>query len=233
MLTRSQAKTFFVGGTVVVSAVFIWMTYDTFQKIPELTRSHAMSEEVVRGKHLFDESNCMGCHTILGEGGYYAPELTKVYERRGPQFIRAMLRNPQEMYPGQRKMEQYDFTEEEIDAFVAFFKWIGKMDLNGFPPEPTLVETTTPTDKPDEAVASREGRPAVFNQMCVSCHSLGGQGGNVGPALDGVGNRMTQSEIETWLKDPKEVRPGTAMPDLPLSTPQVRELAAFLSQQEG
>jgi nitric oxide reductase subunit C len=53
----------------------------------------------------------MGCHTLLGEGAYYAPELTKVYERRGPAFIRAMLRDPEAMYPGQRKMQNYDFTE--------------------------------------------------------------------------------------------------------------------------
>ena len=81
----------------------------------------------------------MGCHTILGEGAYYAPELTKVYERRGPAFIKAMLRDPEAMYPGQRRMVKYDFTDEEMEAMVAFLKWIGEMDLNGFPPEPTLL----------------------------------------------------------------------------------------------
>ena len=36
--------------------------------------------------------------------------------------------------------------------------------------------------------------------------------------------------LERWLHDPQRVKPGTAMPRLPLSEPQVRELVAFLSQ---
>ena len=95
----------------------------------------------------------MGCHTILGEGAYYAPELTKVYERRGPEFIKAMLRDPEAMYPGQRRMVKYDFTDEEMEAMVAFLKWIGEMDLNGFPPEPTLLPVTVPTVGPEVVAA--------------------------------------------------------------------------------
>jgi nitric oxide reductase subunit C len=163
---------------------------------------------------------------LLGEGGYYAPELTLVYERRGPAFIRAMLEDPEAMYPGQRKMYTYDLTDHEIEALIAFFAWIGEMDLNGFPPEPILFPVATVGA---DTVVTQRNRPKVFNQMCIACHALGGQGGDVGPALDGVGDRMTQSEIEEWLKDPQAVTPGTAMPDLPLSEADVRELAAFLS----
>ena len=74
----------------------------------------------------------------MGEGAYYAPELTKVYERRGPQFMKAMLKNPEAMYPGQRKMQNYNFKDEEIEHLVAFLKWVGEMDLNGFPAKPHL-----------------------------------------------------------------------------------------------
>ena len=96
----------------------------------------------------------MGCHTILGEGAYYAPELTKVYERRGPAFIKAMLRDPEAMYPGQRRMVKYDFTDEEMEAMVAFLKWIGEMDLNGFPPEPTLLPMAVQTPVAKDAAAA-------------------------------------------------------------------------------
>lgn len=226
MLSRSQAKMFFLVGTILASGTFIALTIDSFGKIPELSNEAAMTPQVVRGKHLWDESNCMGCHTLLGEGGYYAPELTRVYERRGPAFIRAMLENPESMYPGQRRMYQYDFTSDEIDALIAFFQWIGNMDLNGFPPRPTLFPVATPGAQP---VAQRQDRPQIFNQVCIACHSLEGQGGNVGPALDGVGDRKTQHEIEVWLTNPSAVKPGTKMPDLPLSDADIRELAAFLS----
>ena len=173
----------------------------------------------------------MGCHTLLGEGAYYAPELTKVYERRGPEFIKAMLRDPQAMYPGQRRMVQYHFTDGEIEALLAFLQWIGEMDLNGFPPKPTLLPVAVPVASRDNVVARRE-QPKVFNQLCIACHSLGGQGGVVGPALDDVGSRRDYNNLVVWLTDPQQVKPGTLMPKLPLSEADIVELASFLSQMK-
>jgi len=194
----------------------------------EQTNAANLTPQAIAGKHLWDKNNCMGCHTILGEGAYYAPELTKVYERRGPEFIKAMLRDPEAMYPGQRRMVKYDFTDAELEAMVAFLKWIGEMDLNGFPPEPTLL----PVAVPGADVVAAVERPKVFNQLCIACHSLGGQGGIVGPALDDVGNRLTYDNLIPWLTDPQKIKPGTAMPKLPLSSADIVELASFLSQMK-
>ncbi len=80
----------------------------------------------------------MGCHTILGEGAYYAPELTKVYERRGEGYIKAALMSKVPWSPRGRKMVAYGFSEQEANDMVAFLKWIGETDLNGFPPKPDL-----------------------------------------------------------------------------------------------
>lgn len=174
----------------------------------------------------------MGCHTILGEGAYYAPELTKVYERRGEKFIEAMLRDPEAMYPGQRKMVNYKFRDEEIRDLIAFLKWIGEMDLNGFPPEPDLIAVALPNANQTSTASTAEAsnRPKIFNQMCVACHALNGQGGLVGPALDDVGNRLNREALITWLRDPLRVKPESKMPKLPLSEEDITELAAFLSQ---
>jgi nitric oxide reductase subunit C len=230
MLSLYQAKWFFLGGTAVSFLIFFGLTAHTFTRIPELSNQEDLTEQVARGKHLWDDGNCMGCHTILGEGGYYAPEMTKVYERRGAAFIRAMLEDPQAMYPGERKMQEYDYSDEEIDALIAFFEWVGRIDTNGFPPEPYLVSLAVPATPGSAAVAAAVGRPKVFNQMCIACHSLGGQGGQIGPALDTVGDRLSREEFVTWLEEPQKVKPGTTMPDLPLSDAEVKELAAFLVQ---
>jgi nitric oxide reductase subunit C len=221
MLSKSAAKAFFLGGTAVCSLAFVGLTVDTIGRIPAQTHEENITPQVIRGKDLWDASNCMGCHTILGEGAYYAPELTRVYSRRGPEFIRAMLHDPESMYPGQRRMLRYDFTDEEIDDLVAFFEWIDGMDLNGFPPAPTLASGGA-------ATAPSDGRPAVFSQLCVTCHSLNGHGGNVGPALDGVADRRDAEYLRRWLHDPGAVRAGTAMPRLPLTDPQIDELVVWL-----
>lgn len=229
MLSKSAARTFFLIGTIGFSVIFLALTVDTLRRVPEQTNAANLTPQAIQGKHLWETNNCMGCHTLLGEGAYYAPELTKVYERRGPEFIRAMLRDPQAMYPGQRRMVQYDFTHEEMEALVAFLKWIGEMDLNGFPPEPTLLPVAVPTPVGENAVATVR-RPKVFNQLCIVCHRLDQRGGTIGPALDGVGSRRSYDNLIAWITNPRKVKPGTAMPKLPLSEADVAELASFLSQ---
>ncbi|MCC6782016.1 MAG: c-type cytochrome [Planctomycetes bacterium] len=229
MLSKSAARRFFVVGTALSFGAFALLTLDTLSRIPAQTNQAAMSESVVRGKHLWDRSNCMGCHTILGEGAYYAPELTQVYSRRGPAFIAAMLRDPESMYPGRRRMQKYGFDEAQIADLVAFLQWIGGMDLNGFPPKPDLLQTATPSGQ----VAEASDRPLVFNQMCIACHALGGQGGLVGPALDGVGDRLDAATIRMRLVDPKSVKPDALMPKLPLSDADIAELVAFLSKLQA
>lgn len=43
------------------------------------------------GKRVFQAYNCMDCHTIVGNGAYLAPDLTKEYERTGPAWLAAFL----------------------------------------------------------------------------------------------------------------------------------------------
>ncbi len=233
MLSKSSARYFFIGGTTLFSLIFLGLTVDTVRQAPERTNAHKLSEPVARGKLIWDQNNCMGCHTLLGEGAYYAPELTKVYERRGAAWMKVFLKDPQAMFPGQRKMVQYNFKEQEIEDLIAFFQWIGEMDLNGFPKKPYLAvkeATQTPVSTMPSAVSTTT--PKVFQDLCVACHQLNGHGGTLGPALDGVGQRMSTPELATWLKDPNAVKPGTTMPTLGLSDIQIQELALFLSQTQ-
>ena len=65
--------------------------------------------------------------------------------------------------------------------------------------------------------------------MCTACHQVDGRGGQVGPSLDGVGDRRDADYLTRWLHDPAAVKPGTAMPNLRLSDQQVSELVTYLS----
>jgi nitric oxide reductase subunit C len=142
-----------------------------------------------------------------------------------------MLRDPEAMYPGQRRMQNYHFTEAQIDDLVAFLEWIGGVDLNGFPASPH-AQRRGRAGRPRRRQRRRTDhrRPQVFNQLCVACHALGGQGGAVGPALDRVGDRFDAAYLQRWLQNPQQVRPAPRCRKLPLTEAQVRELVAFLSQ---
>ncbi len=139
MLSKKQARFFFFGGTIVVFIIFLGMTWDSIaNRIPDQTHADALTPEVVAGKHLWDKNNCMGCHTIFGEGAYYAPELTKVIERRGEPYIKSVLTSPVPWAPNGRKMVAYGFSDEEAENLIAYFRWIGNVDLNGFPAQPDI-----------------------------------------------------------------------------------------------
>ncbi|MCB1568155.1 MAG: cytochrome c [Xanthomonadales bacterium] len=43
------------------------------------------------GKRIFQAYNCMGCHTMVGNGAYFAPDLTETYELAGPAWLAAFL----------------------------------------------------------------------------------------------------------------------------------------------
>ena len=132
MLSKSQARAFFLGGTLVTFLVFIGLTIYSFMPKNDQTNYGKIDAQVVKGKEIWESNNCRGCHTILGEGAYYAPELTKVIDRRGDAYVKAVLMSKEPWQPRGRKMVAYAMTDEEAEAVIAYFKWIGKIDLNGF-----------------------------------------------------------------------------------------------------
>ena len=139
MLSKKQAKTFFLGGTVLFFLIFLAMTIHSLTVgIPKNTNADKITEKVKHGKLLWEQNNCMGCHTLMGEGAYYAPELTRVHSRKGPEYIRVVLNYDGGWGPNGRQMVEYDFTEEEVNDIIAFFEWMDNVYLNGFPAEPII-----------------------------------------------------------------------------------------------
>ena len=132
MLSKKQARAFFLGGTLVTFLIFIGLTVYSLSAAQDQSHKENITESVARGKDLWESNNCMGCHTIMGEGAYYAPELTKVIERRGEGYIKAVLMSPISWQPNKRKMVAYNMSEEEALDMVEYFKWINNIDLNGF-----------------------------------------------------------------------------------------------------
>lgn len=132
MLSKSQARNFFLGGTVVTFLAFIGLTIYSLHPDNDQTNHELIDAQVIRGKELWETNNCMGCHTIMGEGAYYAPELTKVIERKGEMYVKIVLQSPASWGPRGRKMVRYEMNDEDAEAMVAYLKWVGELDLNGF-----------------------------------------------------------------------------------------------------
>lgn len=132
--TKQMARNMFYGGSVFFILVFIGLIFDTEQRIPARSNAEAITPAVVAGKQLWETRNCIGCHTLLGEGAYFAPELGNVYERRGPEFIKAWIQAQPTHTPGRRQMPQFNFTEQQLNDMVEFLKWTGKINTEKWPP---------------------------------------------------------------------------------------------------
>lgn len=232
MLSKSDSLRIFAVVTLTAVVIFLLLSYDTLKKIPDQTNEKNLTESVIRGKNIWESNNCMGCHTIFGEGAYYAPELTKVYTRRSEEFLRMFLKDPNAMYPGKRRMVKYDFSDGEIDDLIAFFKWCGEVDLNGFPVEPPLKKYVTTSSI--SVSSSTVKKPEIFDKLCLTCHTLSGKGTRIEPApnLDNIGSIRDKDFLKRWLTDPSSVKKNPLMPKFPLSEATISELADFLSEQK-
>ena len=89
---------------------------------------------MTHGKNLWEANDCIGCHTLLGEGAYFAPELGNVYKRRGPDFIKAWIRSMPTHAPGRRQMPQFNFSDRDLDDLVAFLKYASEINTSHWPP---------------------------------------------------------------------------------------------------
>jgi cytochrome c2 len=85
------------------------------------------------------------------------------------------------------------------------------------------------------------GRAAMQEYGCNACHTIPGvpeADAEVGPPLTGWANRQyiagtltnTPANLIFWLMNPQEVEPGTAMPDMGVTEPDARDMAAYLYQ---
>ena len=110
---------------------------------------------VTHGKLTVQARNCMNCHTLLGNGAYYAPDLTKAWldPGWGAESVREQLMitflmdptNNARTYGTNRRMPNMDLTEEEARAVIAFLKWMSSIDTNGFPKGFTPIKQEEPS----------------------------------------------------------------------------------------
>lgn len=85
----------------------------------------------------------------------------------------------------------------------------------------------------------------TFTSQCLSCHAVGENGGNSGPNLTGVGNRLTvggilyndensvKDNLHNWIINPQEYKGGAMMPSAEengLTPEQVEGIAEYLAE---
>jgi nitric oxide reductase subunit C len=229
-MTLLSAKGVFWGGTLASLAVFGVLTVDTHRQLGALTHAERLDDSVVAGKRAFERHNCNDCHTILGFGSYYAPDLTRAWTRVGEGAIRRVLREPHVAFAGSyRLMPREKVSDDEAQQIVAFLKWGDGIENHDWPPQDSPRRWKRSTERLLASSTVSPGAALVQQEACLACHALGDAGAHVGPRLEWVGARRSAVWIADYIADPQSVSPGSEMPGFAQLAPAQRgAIAAFL-----
>ena len=219
-MNKRQTRIFAIASTAIATLVFLVLTVDSHRQFPTLTNADTITEEVIRGQNVWHDYNCINCHTIFGEGAYYAPDLTKITQLRGTPYLTAFMKDPSQFYDEERHrrlMPNLGMSDQEIADVIAFMDWVSRVDNQGWPPRPILV-TGTAIPGADMSIAQQQGdapsaalppgaRPvsadndpialgeALFRTAvptCQACHSMTPGVDMAGPSLAGMAAHFEQ-----------------------------------------
>lgn len=170
---------------------------------------------LTRGRAVFDESGCIGCHKLHGIGGVIGPELEKVGANRSAEWLLKHFKNPAAVTPGS-SMPPIKASDADLDALTLYV-----LSFTGEPLSAYYVSMKT-------IPGPLAGRRLFEEKGCIGCHAVAGKGGTVGPALDEVAKRHNPEWISAHFKNPSAVSPGTVMPQFNFNEQEIRALTEFL-----
>jgi nitric oxide reductase subunit C len=142
-LTKTAARNVFYGGSLFFFAIFLGLTAQSYGYITSTSTNQAtLTDSVVRGKHVWEKNSCINCHTLLGEGAYYAPELGNVWVRYGgvkdpasaKEALKAWMKSQPSGIEGRRQMPQFHLTEQELNDLADFLQWTSTIKTQNWPP---------------------------------------------------------------------------------------------------
>jgi cytochrome c1 len=91
--------------------------------------------------------------------------------------------------------------------------------------------------------SAKRGRQALLSYGCTACHRISGISearGLVGPPLERFQQKLyiagslpnTPDMLVEWIQHPRQLRPGTAMPETGVGEAEARDITAYLYAQQ-
>jgi len=148
---------------------------------------HTTAADIEQGRRLY-MGRCAGCHGPSGDGGKGAnlavPSLPRASADRSLyRIIRYGI--PDTEMPGSL------MDTHELWQTAAFVKTLGKV----------TATPITGNTKNGEQIFRTKG-------TCLNCHSLGNEGGRIGPSLSGIGARRSATHLKVKIETPSSDVPA-------------------------
>lgn len=194
---------------------------------------------VNKGRQLFIEKNCYGCHRIEGiSNGTLGPDLSDVGKKWKVDYIYESIVDPR-ANSKTSFMPKFNLTEEETKALVVFLK-----SRRGFNYAETTLDRyratlnkgeSTPTapvsDKTQAPVSADpivRGEQLVNERACAACHKIGEKDGGIAPDLSFQGLIKEEKWIVAHFKDPRALVPDSIMPTFGFSDADYQAMTSYL-----
>jgi cytochrome c oxidase subunit 2 len=110
--------------------VYVDSRADFDRWIHEQSQPAQVNDSVAEGRHIFETTACINCHTVSGTvaNGRFGPDLTHLMSRdtiasgiapNRPEQLRQWIKNPDTIKPGS-KMPAMQLSDHELDAVTAY-----------------------------------------------------------------------------------------------------------------
>lgn len=142
---------------------------------------------------------------------------------------------------------EYRLPDQDLWNLTAFLKRLPDLSTADYAALdarfPATAQAAATAADPEPVVDARgdprAGRKDIDQYLCAGCHEIPGVASvanTVGPDLKGIGSRAyiggmlpnTRTNMVRWLRDPQQVKPGTAMPNLHIRERDLVDIAAYL-----
>lgn len=126
----------------------------------------AIPSDPLAGRIVFSDKGCIKCHSVWSQGGTLGPDLARskaglsvlqlagVLWNHSPAMIEKMR---------ERRIVRPTLNTQEMSNLAAFLYFLDYFDAPG---------------------NADKGQAVFIEKGCVKCHTVGGMGGHIGPALD-------------------------------------------------
>ncbi len=181
------------------------------------------------GRAMLTRYGCVHCHSILRPDGTkvaatdHPPSLVHVADKTTREWIYSWLKDPQAYAPS-TTMPNYKLSDADASDISAYLISTSR---------PQAGDTATPDAKASASPDPAAGASLYGQSFCSSCHAVQNAagnlvGGDVGPELTRIGNKVKPEWLLAWLNNPRVYDATTPMPHYRLTAPQLATLAGYM-----
>ncbi|MGA9241827.1 MAG: c-type cytochrome, partial [Silvibacterium sp.] len=185
-----------------------------------------------QGRRILARYGCVHCHSIkLPDGTTMTasddpPPLSHIADKTTREWLVSWLKDPQ-AYATSPTRPNYKLSDSDARDISAY-----------------LISTSTPKVGDTSAItvnpgaeASASAGPTLYGEsFCASCHAVQNAagnlvGGDLGPELTRIGNKVKPEWLFAWLQNPRVYDSSTLMPHYRFTPQQVATLVDYLAKK--